>query len=58
MKSIMLYTLAALVRGLGILIILELDRAAYIVLENFTLRILVLRYLSIEVVIAKRAFSV
>jgi hypothetical protein len=58
MKSIMLYTLAALVRGLGILIILELDRAAYIVLENFTLRIVVLRYLSIEVVIAKRAFSV
>jgi hypothetical protein len=58
MKSIMLYTLAALVRGLGILIILELDRAAYIVLESFTLRILVLRYLSIEVVIAKRAFSV
>jgi hypothetical protein len=54
----MLYTLAALVRGLGILIILELDRAAYIVLENFTLRIVVLRYLSIEVVIAKRAFSV
>ena len=54
----MLYTLTALLEGLGILIILGLIRAAYILLENSTLGVLVFRYLSIEAVIAKRAFSV
>jgi hypothetical protein len=54
----MLYTLTALLGGLGILIILGLIRAAYTLLENSTLRILAFRYLSIEAVITKGAFSV
>jgi hypothetical protein len=54
----MLYTLTALLGGLGILIILGLIRAAYMLLGNSTLRILAFRYLSIEAVIAKGAFSV
>jgi hypothetical protein len=54
----MLYTLTALLGGLGILIILGLIRAAYILLENSTLRILAFRYLSVEVVIAKGVFSI
>ena len=49
----MLYTLTALLGGLGILIILGLIRAACILLENSTLRVLAFRYLSIEVVITK-----
>jgi hypothetical protein len=54
----MLYTLTALLGGLGILIILGLIRVAYTLLGNSTLRVLAFRYLSIEVVIAKGAFSV
>jgi hypothetical protein len=54
----MLYTLAALLGRLGILIILGLIRAAYILLENSTLCILVFRFLSVEAVIAKGAFSI
>jgi hypothetical protein len=58
LKSIILYTLTALLGGLGILIILGLIRAAYMLLGNSTLRVLAFRYLSIEAVIAKGAFSV
>jgi hypothetical protein len=54
----MLYALAALLGGLGILFILGLIRAAYMLLGNSTLRVLVFRYLSIQVVNAKGAFSV
>jgi hypothetical protein len=54
----MLYTLTALLEGLGILIMLGLIRAAYTLLGNSTLRILAFRYLSIEAVIAKGLFSV
>jgi hypothetical protein len=53
-----MYTLAALFGDLGIFIILELIRAAYILLEDSTLPTLRFRYLSIEAVIAKGAFSV
>jgi hypothetical protein len=54
----MLYTLTALLGGLGIPIILGLIRAACMLLENSTLRVLAFRYLSVEAVIAKGAFSV
>jgi xanthosine utilization system XapX-like protein len=54
----MLYTLVALLGRLGILIVLGLIRAAYMLLENSTLCVLVFEYLSIEVVIARGVFSI
>jgi xanthosine utilization system XapX-like protein len=53
-----LYTLVALLGGLGILIVLGLIRAAYMLLENSTLCVLVFKYLSIEAVIARGVFSI
>jgi hypothetical protein len=58
LESIMLYTLTALLGRLGSFIILGLIRAACTLLGNSTLRVLAFRYLSIEVGIAKGAFSV